>query len=215
MTWRILLIATVCLCTSAAGLDAALVVGDWQNPGDGLVTIDTLSGWEWLDLTETAGMSFADVSGELGPGGMFEGFIPATGGDVFSFAQSGGIDTSTLDFPTNDVAASDLIDMVGVTGLDVGVGWKSSAGWVADEQTSTLRWVGQVTWNPRVDLGQEVAGLTFYVFPNQGLDPLGVWLYRDGSTPPPVIPEPSSILVFFGLMAAFLLTGRRNDRPVR
>ena len=37
---------------------AALVSADLTAPGDGLITRDTVTGLEWLDVTETAGISY-------------------------------------------------------------------------------------------------------------------------------------------------------------
>ncbi|MBZ0072194.1 MAG: hypothetical protein K8I04_10780, partial [Gammaproteobacteria bacterium] len=51
---------TLILATPA---DAALIGGDWQTTGDGLMIRDTTTNLEWLKLTETAGMSYGGVSG--------------------------------------------------------------------------------------------------------------------------------------------------------
>ncbi len=74
---------TLILATPA---DAALIGGDWQTTGDGLMIRDTTTNLEWLKLTETAGMSYGGVSGQLGAGGAFEGLRYATNievGDLF------------------------------------------------------------------------------------------------------------------------------------
>ncbi len=69
---------------------AGLVSLDWKTAGDGLITSDgTL---EWLDLTETAGRSYNDVSGKFGVGQEFEGFRYATVFEVRSLWTAAGGD---------------------------------------------------------------------------------------------------------------------------
>ena len=46
---------------SSIGANAELVSADWKNVGDGLSTVDTLTGIEWMDLSETSNMSFNEV----------------------------------------------------------------------------------------------------------------------------------------------------------
>lgn len=61
---------------------AVLITADWLAPGDGLIVRDTATSIEWLNLTQTAGLSYAQVSGELGAGGGFDGWRYATNGEV-------------------------------------------------------------------------------------------------------------------------------------
>ena len=50
----------VCICLVVASFNtgAALVSVDLNTLGDGLITRDTVTSLEWLDVTETAGMSY-------------------------------------------------------------------------------------------------------------------------------------------------------------
>lgn len=66
LAWALLLV--LILANAAA---AVLVQGDLNTPGDGLVTRDTDTGLEWLDLTETTNLSYDDVVG--GAGGLLAG----------------------------------------------------------------------------------------------------------------------------------------------
>ena len=77
--FRTLLVAGM-FAASILGSEAnsAIVEADWQAVNDGLLTEDTSTGLKWLDLTETANMSFNDVSALLGAGGTFDGFRYAT-----------------------------------------------------------------------------------------------------------------------------------------
>lgn len=49
----------------SAQANAALVATDWKSSGDGLATLDTKTGIEWLDVSITDGMSIQEVSGLL------------------------------------------------------------------------------------------------------------------------------------------------------
>lgn len=99
----------------------AVIERDWRAPGDGLLTYDTVNQREWLDLSQTLRINFPpnyrveDVALELEPGGMFEGFTWANIEDVTEFAQSAGIDTTTLDLAVNGDAVNSLLDLIGRT----------------------------------------------------------------------------------------------------
>ena len=82
---------TIVLSTSA---NAAVVSADWQSVGDNLVTRDTASGLDWLDLTITDGMSYDQVISKLLPGGQFDGFRLATSAEVITLWRNFGIDLS-------------------------------------------------------------------------------------------------------------------------
>lgn len=75
----------------AAPAPAALIVVDLVAPGDGLVTRDTASGLDWLDVTETRGVTFDAV--EAGAGGWIAaGWRHATGAEVCAlFTTLGGV----------------------------------------------------------------------------------------------------------------------------
>ncbi|HEY9199006.1 MAG TPA: hypothetical protein VIR60_06535, partial [Gammaproteobacteria bacterium] len=64
-----LLLSALLLLMPALPVHAALINGDWQTAGDGLMVRDTTTSLEWLKLTETAGLSYLTVSGQLGVGG--------------------------------------------------------------------------------------------------------------------------------------------------
>ena len=55
----------------------------------GSITRDTNTGLDWLDVTETRGLSYAAVSAELGPGGTYEGY---------RFATTAELDQLIMDF---------------------------------------------------------------------------------------------------------------------
>jgi hypothetical protein len=69
---------TLLLLVLALPSQAALVQRDWLSTEDAVLTYDTDSGLEWLDVTVTAGMSYNEVALQLGAGGVYEGFTFAS-----------------------------------------------------------------------------------------------------------------------------------------
>lgn len=67
------LLGAVCACLAAVPITVNASIID-----NGTYVTDTATGWDWLDLTQTAGMSYDDVTLQLGPGGLYEGWSYAT-----------------------------------------------------------------------------------------------------------------------------------------
>lgn len=88
------IIGAVCTCLAVVSFNATAipVEADWKNDGDGLVTYDEKTGYEWLDLTVTHGMSFSQVRAELHTGGLFKGFKVAGLKDVSTLWDNFGGD---------------------------------------------------------------------------------------------------------------------------
>lgn len=116
------IIGTTCICLTAISLNvsAALVNADWKNAGDNLITRDTASGLEWLDLTQTVDLSYDSVTGLLGTGAMFSGFRYASNAEVVQLFQSFNLDIGDYYNPFTSIHALDprvdkVIDMLGDT----------------------------------------------------------------------------------------------------
>jgi uncharacterized protein YjbI with pentapeptide repeats len=100
-----------------------LTEADWHTPGDGLITFDSATGMEWLDLTRTVNMSVADVSAQLVMGGQFEGFSFATANQVGELFTNAGLSGYATTFafvlgnadPLQLTAATGLQDLWGIT----------------------------------------------------------------------------------------------------
>jgi len=112
--WKLAsVVTTIGFSTS---VNASIVSTDWQTAGDNLITHDTVSGLDWLDLTETNNLSYNAVVSELGSGGDYEGFRVATSAEVVALWANFGIDltagapTANLSYldPSIQVAASVL-----------------------------------------------------------------------------------------------------------
>lgn len=63
---------------------AELVSTDWKTAGDELATLDTETGIEWMDLSETDGLSINTVLSMTSAGGKFEGWRLPTEDEVLT-----------------------------------------------------------------------------------------------------------------------------------
>src|SRR5690606_27516317 len=122
---------------------------------------------------------------------------PATRDDVFTLAESAGIDTTTTDFDANQVPVHQLISMVGMTATSGGNNNIHSIGFLSDQDRS--RFAMEIVWGP-AGRASAVAGLGDTVFIGSNT---GAWLYRQ-------IPEPTTgrlvvsvALIFFAAYRKF------------
>ena len=83
-----------CFTFISFNVSAAVVSTDWLTAGDNLITHDTVSGLDWLDLTETNDLSYDFVSGQLVTGGQFAGWRYATNTEVITLWNNFGINLS-------------------------------------------------------------------------------------------------------------------------
>jgi hypothetical protein len=86
------------ITAAASTASATLTSSDWQNDGDGLLTIDSDTGLQWLDWSHTVNRSYNDVSSQLGDGGEFEGFRYATEAEMRTlYANAGAVFIAPID----------------------------------------------------------------------------------------------------------------------
>ena len=69
-------------------ISAQVIEIDSDIFGPGTLTRDTVQGLDFLDLEDTLGRSFQDVSSQLGSGGEFEGFRYATFDEIESLVSN-------------------------------------------------------------------------------------------------------------------------------
>ncbi|MCK5001822.1 MAG: hypothetical protein KAS57_02300 [Gammaproteobacteria bacterium] len=125
---------------------AALVERDWLAPGDGAITWDTATGLEWLDLTETAGLSFNQVAAQLGAGDTYEQFSYATDEQIRDLLAAVGLKEFDGGLSDQGPKVEYLLNFWGVL-LDLGSGERSeyltaiTAGLPPDQH-----WSGRVYW---------------------------------------------------------------------
>lgn len=103
---------------------AELLERDWLTPGDGLLTLDTRTNLEWLDVPVSLLIQYGSTTleavpialQELSAGGMFEDFTHAKRTDVEGLIDSAKVDLSsgsTAKATSMQLAA--LIDLLGAT----------------------------------------------------------------------------------------------------
>jgi hypothetical protein len=120
---RFLSYVTCVLLLSGSNAPGAVFERDWKTAGDGLLTYDDVNQREWLDvpltlLSQYSGTTedrFQAVIAQTAPGGLYEGFASATTVDVIAFAESAGVNSTTLDFASNCGPTSSVLKLLGIT----------------------------------------------------------------------------------------------------
>jgi len=108
------LVLAATLLLGAKGFAGPVLVSEDGAFGPGTITLDTVTGKRWLDLTESTGTSRTQMLVEIQPGGTFEGYRLATSDEVLQLYEDAGIDTSTSDFaPQNYAPIVALAALVG------------------------------------------------------------------------------------------------------
>lgn len=183
---------------------AALIQADLLAPGDGLLTRDTTSGMEWLDLTPTIGITYNAVIAGFGGFTTTHGFSVARQADTVTLFANAGltpVSGSSTD-PGTIAAGTALVDLLGCTSSCAG---SPGAYGFADLDAFSIG-VGTVpalVVDPGVNVAWDAdgGGIVGKAVSAPGR---GVWLLR-----PTVIPLPSAALLFapafamlFGVVAA-------------
>lgn len=109
---------------------AALQVVDLDSPGDGLITRDTATGLEWLDVSETSGLSYNEV--EAGADGwLASGWRHATGAQVCDLFARHALAPAPCPSTTGASAAADQTStLIGLLGSTAGTGGPPCVGCV-------------------------------------------------------------------------------------
>lgn len=161
---------------------AELVAVDFKDPGDKLLTLDTQSRLEWLDITETAGLSYNQMLPLIAPGGKFEGFRPASSAEVSGLFAAAGITeiyVSAIIGELEEVQV--LLDLIGTT-LDL-PGVKRTAFLTIDTEDLPPgeHWMARTLWIPD---GQTAATVRYEgVDDTYGASPTGTALVRVSTLP--------------------------------
>src|SRR4051812_12369641 len=112
MANRRLILATLSLVFVSGSSSAAIISHDFQSVGDGLLTYDVDNQREWLDMSQTVGMTLGDLHTIIGPAGTWHGFQIATLTDVESLWISAGRDLAHPSSLSSGAAAISLIDLL-------------------------------------------------------------------------------------------------------
>lgn len=109
-----LLLGTLFLFFSAFNAQAELVVTDWETEGDELIVIDTDTGYKWLNLAYTAGVSIDQVSSELAT--TYSGWKLATYDDVLTLMRNHFEWTGNIKSTAPAELRNEWQDAFGITG---------------------------------------------------------------------------------------------------
>jgi hypothetical protein len=84
---KIKILSCLTLLAMSFSSSAEFISTDAYTQDDGKATLDTSTGLEWLDLSETKGRSYNEIKGQLAEGGEFEGWRLPTANEVRSLIQ--------------------------------------------------------------------------------------------------------------------------------
>lgn len=145
----ILLVLTV-LGNDIPPVQSALVERDWLTAGDGLITYDTATGLEWLDVPATMDIPYNDVIVAINALPEFSGFVFASRQQVERFFNSGGL----LNFFDGSNALDEVQKVEQFLGY-WGVIWYLGNGQRTEFLTSNTQglpagqhWSGRLVWFP-------------------------------------------------------------------
>ena len=177
------ILAVILLTLSGASHAAIIANGDF--------TTDTGTGLDWLDHSFTLGLSFNQVTAELGAGGLFDGWSVATQGQVHTYLINAGwigpFDSnnnsnvgfvSAFEAMTTDSFLNDPASGLGILGLlDDPIGGMGADKFVDDQGTGITSYNFITTIDPSVaDQGTS----TFLVRASAVPLPAAFWLFFSG-----------------------------------
>ena len=162
--------------------------------GPGTLTRDTVQGLDFLDLGDTFGRSFQDVSSQLGSGGEFEGFRYATFDEIESLVSNYNSPAT----PPGTPRLTALLDVAtNLFGSDFSTGLSADLGPLGDIQ------IVSIIENTSPSASQSIEVAVDRVSPTTGS-----FLVTSSSA----VPEPNSVslcaVLFMGVLA------RRKKQPV-
>jgi hypothetical protein len=194
----------------ASPASATLVQGDLFTAGDGLLTIDSDTNQEWLDLTKTQGLSYNQALASIYV--TDHGFRHSTVGEVAAlFSNAGFLTVNNGNNPANDPAAELLVNLMGCTQFcgtanELGRGF---ADW------TTSGWTTRPNYH-NTGLGAGAATTSLLTnnpdLVDSNIGPSGHFLVREASVSYPT-PEPGAATLFaVGVLVASLAVrrGRRE-----
>ena len=153
-------VSSVTFLALSSSVNAEIISVDWQTAGDNLITRDTVSGLEWLDISVTRGLSDTyDVAPGLEQGQQFEGWRYATAAELGGFFDAFGGDSDHY-YDGLSTENNGLFDRIAPfwgdawcqhTGCETGEGWTSVK--IADEDPDDgFFWIASIVDDVTNDL---------------------------------------------------------------
>lgn len=199
------------IATSAASAPVSI-----NDPvfGTGSITRAESTGLDWLDVTESTGLTYDFVQAEFGSGGQFEGFRHATVAEVEALAQAFGFPGLSNTAQGSTFAAGQAA--VGLLGLTCagtcGSFWFETLGLAEVDPTSTFpSSAPQIRIAYRTQFSNEgIAGVTGWRGTGLGNESslVGHYLVREA---PPQIPLPGTLVLLLGALGGVAVMRERRQ----
>jgi hypothetical protein len=127
---KFLCLAGILALSHPGAATAALVSKDFLAPGDGLLTLDTDTNLEWLDLTQTLAQTYNAVATGFGGYTTTYGFSIATTTQVSQLFTNGGLPMQDANFYASQFGpAVNFLSLFGCTHT-CGVNGEAAQGWL-------------------------------------------------------------------------------------
>ena len=206
-------LSAMCVCLQARTASAVLVERDLFSAGDNLLTFDTATNLEWLDVDQTLGLSFNQVTVNVG-GWLDLGFVYASIDQVSTLYSNAGVtDQTNTPVSSNFAGASELLVKLGCTGFCSQANSPFQQGLTFDGGSVIFGQRGvpfvQTFLNASMARAFCVsAGNDCGVTGDGARSSIGSYLIREASA----LPEPATIALFgLGLVGLGLAAGRRRQ----
>lgn len=186
---------------------------DWLTAGDGLITYDSSTGLEWLDLTVTMGNSILDTEADSSIFGPFswasENQINTLMSHIAPLGSADSISGNDMELNQNTVewinligATSHIIDKTDESIATHGISRESPSALVQDQ--FNLGMVGAILNSD--GYGVFLPRSNCCLDEDDSLSYMGSWLVRVA------VPEPDSATLFFIGIASFVFVARKRKK---
>ena len=175
---------------TSASASTLTLVDDVGGFGTNALVLDSATNLRWLNLRFTTGLSFNDISAELGPAGTFDGFRYATRAEVTTFWTDAGIpNLSGFGSAANYAPIQALEAMIGTNDCG-GLCSNGISGDVGGPGSQRMLFV-QVN-SSGLGFAQLTCCAASVTLRSTGL---GSWLVKEPELGPTAVPEPATLVL--------------------
>jgi len=185
------------ICLSPIMVHAVFIEVDLNTAGDTLITRDTETGLDWLDLSATINFSYEEILIKLQQDEQYKGFRYADMAEIETLWHNAGIfDFSNTYVPENFLPIKNFIPLIGATSsfgvFSIGIYGEQTMG--GYQRTASLQY-----WD---DIQSGKANLIYNgILPTLASSSHGSYLVKEQNT----VPEPSTfILIISGLFLSLV-----------